>query len=80
MVWLCKRFGYQNLLINNTTKYIYMGLLKQIRNNPKYYTDLLTKRRRQNCADNQYFTRNGNGEKFIGFLLKLVGNGYTGKR
>lgn len=57
-----------------------MGFLKKVIDNPKWYTDLLTKQRRQTCADHQYLTRNGNGEKVFDFLLKIVGNGYKGKR
>lgn len=57
-----------------------MGFLKKVIDNPKWYTDLLTKQRRQNCADHQYLTRNGAGEKIFDAILKLVGNGYKGKR
>lgn len=57
-----------------------MGFLKKVIDNPKWYTDLLTKQRRQNCADHQYLTRNGAGEKIFDAILKLVGNGYNGKR
>lgn len=57
-----------------------MGFLKKVKDNPKYYTDLLTKKTRQNCADHQYLTRNGVGEKLFDALLKAIGNGYKGKR
>ncbi len=57
-----------------------MGFLKKVADNPKWYTDLLLKKRRQNCSDHQYLTRNGVGEKLFGTLLKIVGNGYKGKR
>ena len=57
-----------------------MGLLKKVADNPKWYLDLLLKKRKQSCADNQYLTRNGVGEKVFGMLLKIVGNGYKGKR
>lgn len=57
-----------------------MGFLKKVCDNPQWYLDLLTKKRKQNCADNQYLTRNGSGEKIFKALLELVGNKYTGKR
>ncbi len=57
-----------------------MGFFKKVADNPKWYSDLLLKKRKQNCADNQYLTRNGIGEKVFGALLKIVGNGYKGKR
>lgn len=57
-----------------------MGFTKKVIDNPKWYTDLLLKKRRQNCADHQYLTRNGVGEKVFDALLTLVGNKYTGKR
>ena len=57
-----------------------MGFLKKVADNPRWYTDLLLKKRRQNCSDHQYLTRNGVGEKLFGTLLKIVGNGYKGKR
>lgn len=57
-----------------------MGFFNKVKQNPKYYTDLLTKKRRPNCADNQYLKHNGNGEKLFDLLLKMVGNGYKGKR
>ncbi len=57
-----------------------MGFVKKVIDNPKWYTDLLTKQRRQNCADHQYLTRNGVGEKIFDTVLKMVGNGYKGKR
>ncbi len=57
-----------------------MGFVKKVIDNPQWYTDLLLKKRRQNCADHQYLTRNGIGEKAFDALLKLVGNKYNGKR
>lgn len=48
--------------------------------NPKWYTDLLFKRRKQDCSNHQYLTRNGTGEKIFDFILKVIGNGYAGKR
>ncbi len=57
-----------------------MGFIKKVVSNPQWYLDLLTKKRRQNCADHQYLTRNGIGEKIFDELLKIVGNDYKGKR
>ena len=57
-----------------------MGFTRKVLNNPQWYLDLLLKKRKQDCTDHQYLTRNGVGEKIFDTLLKIVGNPYTGKR
>lgn len=57
-----------------------MKFISKVKNNPKWYGDLLFKKRRQNCADHQYLTRNGIGEKIFDAVLSMIGNPYKGKR
>lgn len=40
--------------------------------------DLLTKQRKQTCADNSYLSNNGTSQKVFKAILKFIGNGYKG--
>ena len=55
-----------------------MGFWKKVYDNPKWYTELLFKQRKQSCADHSYLQHNGSWEKAFDTLLKLIGNKYNG--
>ncbi|GEM_PF-2660684 len=44
----------------------------------KWAWSLLTKQRKQSCADNSYFSNNGTSQKVFQTILKFIGNGYKG--
>lgn len=46
----------------------------------KWAIDLLTGKRKQNCADDAYLRHNGGACEAFRELLELLGRGYKGKR
>lgn len=46
----------------------------------KWAWDLLTKRRKQTCADNSYLSNNGTNQKVFKIILELLGNKYNGPK
>ena len=44
----------------------------------KWAWSLLTKQRKQTCADNSDLSNNGTSQKVFQTILKYIGNGYKG--
>lgn len=55
-------------------------MASHLTNNPKWYVDRITKKRKFSCTDYSYTKNNGALLKGFYALCKMLGNGYKGDK
>lgn len=56
-----------------------INFLKVVLDNPKYFFERLTGKKRISCSDYSYFMNNGKSERLFYKLIELLGNKYNGQ-